>query len=90
MNCARAAAKFGVRRYIEVSSGQLTNSQKEPFKEDDEVIPLTSIAKYKNKVEKQLKNIPNLMYTIVRPATVYGIGDRTGLSMFMPHVYHIS
>jgi len=87
MNCARAAAKFSVRRYVEVSSGQLTGSHKGPIKEDDKVIPLTSIAKYKQEVEKQMKNIPNLNYTIIRPAIVYGIGDRTGLSMSMPIGY---
>lgn len=83
MNCARAAAKFGIRRYIEVSSGQMNNDLKRPVLEDDKVTPLTFIAKYKYKVEKQLKNIPNLNYTIVRPAMVYGISDRTGLSMYI-------
>lgn len=83
MNCARAAAKYGVRRYVEVSSGQLTSNHKGPIKEDDKIVPLTSIAKYKYEVEKKMKSIPNLMYTIVRPAIVYGIGDRTGLSMSM-------
>lgn len=87
MNCARTAAKFGVSRYVEVSSGQLSASHKGPIKENDKVIPLTSIAKYKYEVEKQLKTIPNLNYTIVRPAIVYGIGDRTGLSMSMPMEY---
>ena len=84
MNCAHAAAKFGVSRYVELSSGQFTASHKGPIKEDDKVIPLTSIAKYKYEVEKQMKTIPNLNFTIVRPAIVYGIGDRTGLSMFIP------
>lgn len=83
MNCASAAARFGVRRYIEVSSGQMASKRKEPMNENDKLIPLTSIAKYKYEVEKQIKNIPNLNYTIVRPAVVYGIGDRTGLSMSM-------
>lgn len=82
MNCARAAAERGVKRYVEISSGQMTSSgHKGPTKEDDDVIPLTSVAKYKYKVEKQMKNVPNLTYTIVRPAIVYGVGDRTGLSM---------
>lgn len=80
VNCARAAVKCGVRRYVEVSSGQLSNNSKGPVREDDRVVPLTSVAKYKYEVEKQLKNIPNLMYTVVRPAIVYGVGDRTGLS----------
>lgn len=87
MNCARAAAKFAIKRYVEVSSGQLTANHKGPIKEDDKVIPLTSIAKYKYEVEKQMKTIPNLNFTIVRPAIVYGIGDRTGLSMSMPIGY---
>lgn len=86
MNCALAAAKFNVRRYVFVSSGQLNSSHKGPVKEDDKVLPLTSIAKYKYEVEKQMKNILNLKYTIVRPAIVYGIGDRTGLSMSMLNV----
>ncbi|XP_050432252.1 uncharacterized protein LOC126840503 isoform X2 [Adelges cooleyi] len=79
MNCARAAAKFGIKRYIEMSSGQFTANHK-PFKEDDKVTPLTSIAKYKYEIEKQLTNIPGLNYTVVRPAIVYGLGDKTGLT----------
>lgn len=86
MNCAHAAAKSNVRCYIFVSSGQLNSSHKGPIKEDDKVIPLTSIAKYKYEVEKQMKNILSLNYTIVRPAIVYGIGDRTGLSRFILNV----
>jgi nucleoside-diphosphate-sugar epimerase len=81
MNCAHAAAKFGVKRYVEVSSGQVTSNHKEPIKEDDQIMPITSVAKYKLEVEKQLKDVPNLPYTVVRPAIVYGLGDRTGLSM---------
>jgi len=86
MNCARAAAKCGVKRYVEISSGQMTSGHKGPTKEDDSIVPLTSVAKYKYEVEKQMKTIPNLIYTIVRPAIVYGIGDRTGLSMSMPNI----
>ena len=44
--------------------------------------PWTLLAKYKLAVEQELPNIPNLDYTIVRPAIVYGSGDRTGLSKF--------
>ncbi|XP_025419035.1 uncharacterized protein LOC112689508 [Sipha flava] len=80
MNCAHAAAKFGVKRYVEVSSGQVTSNHKEPIKEDDQIMPITSVAKYKLEVEKQLKDVPNLPYTVVRPAIVYGLGDRTGLT----------
>lgn len=81
VNCARTAAKSGAKRYVEVSSGEMTNASKGPVGEDDKAVPITSVAKYKHDVEKELKNIPNLNYTIVRPAIVYGVGDRTGLSM---------
>jgi nucleoside-diphosphate-sugar epimerase len=42
--------------------------------------PWTLLAKYKLAVEQELPNIPDLDYVIVRPAIVYGPGDRTGLS----------
>ena len=31
-------------------------------------------------VEKNLGNIPNLNYAVIRPAITYGTGDCTGLS----------
>lgn len=50
-------------------------------KEEDKVEPWTNIAKYKLKVEQELKNIENLNFTIIRPATVYGLGDKTALGI---------
>jgi len=44
--------------------------------------PWTPYAQYKWKVEQELSNIANLNYVVVRPAIVYGPGDRTGLSMY--------
>ena len=38
------------------------------------------MAKYKLAVEQELKNIPGLNYVILRPATVYGLGDKSNLS----------
>ncbi|KAL7293658.1 hypothetical protein TKK_0012737 [Trichogramma kaykai] len=39
-----------------------------------------NFTKYKLQVENELKNIPGLKYTILRPAIVYGPGDKTGLA----------
>lgn len=78
INCAQAAAKHGVQKYIEISTGQLW-SDKVSHKEEDEVDPWTSIAKYKYKVEEELKTIPNLHYSIIRPGIVYGPGDKSAL-----------
>ncbi|XP_066994011.2 uncharacterized protein [Anabrus simplex] len=80
LNCAHEAAKHGVKRYIEVSSGNMCSSEKVPLKEDDKVDPWTYVAKYKSQVEEELKKVPGLQYTVVRPGIVYGIGDRHGLA----------
>jgi len=44
--------------------------------------PWTPYAQYKWKVEQELSNIAELNYVVVRPAIVYGPGDRAGLSTF--------
>ncbi|KAF3428246.1 hypothetical protein E2986_07938 [Frieseomelitta varia] len=80
MNCAQQAAKLQVDHYVEISSGNFSTSEKNPLKEEDVGEPWTFVAKYKLQVENDLKNIPNLNYTIVRPAIVYGCGDRNGLT----------
>lgn len=79
MNCAQQAAKIGVARYIEISSGNMSSSEKAPHKEDDHSEPWTFVAKHKLQVEHDIKSIPDLKYTILRPAIVYGPGDRNGL-----------
>ncbi|XP_043270051.1 uncharacterized protein YbjS [Venturia canescens] len=80
INCAQHAAKIGVERYVEISSGNLSSSEKAPHKEEDSCDPWTFVAKYKLQVEHDLKNIPGLKYTILRPAIIYGPGDRNGLA----------
>ncbi|XP_076655053.1 uncharacterized protein LOC143360251 [Halictus rubicundus] len=80
MNCAQQAAKLRADRYIEISSGNFNASEKNPHKEDEIGEPWTYVAKYKLQVENDLKNIPNLQYTVLRPAIVYGCGDKTGLA----------
>lgn len=42
--------------------------------------PWTQLALQKLEVERELHSMTNLDYVIVRPAIVYGPGDRTGLS----------
>ncbi len=55
---------------------------KEPLKEDVECDPWTVHAKHKYNVEQEMKNIPDLNWIIVRPALVYGPGDKSGIGMF--------
>ncbi|XP_011875987.1 PREDICTED: uncharacterized protein LOC105566526 [Vollenhovia emeryi] len=80
LNCAQQAAKIRVLRYVEISSGNLSASEKIPHKEDSAAEPWTFVSKYKLQVEHELKNITDLKYTVLRPAIIYGCGDRNGLA----------
>ncbi|XP_064387862.1 dTDP-D-glucose 4,6-dehydratase-like [Halichondria panicea] len=79
MNCATVAAKAG-SKFIHISTGQVYDSSKGVSTEESKVDPWTLLAKYHLRAELALKNIPELQYLIVRPAIVYGIGDRNGLT----------
>ncbi|XP_016952567.1 uncharacterized protein LOC108026241 [Drosophila biarmipes] len=83
LNCANEAANQRVKRYVELSSGCMNSSEKTPLKEDCKLDPWTGVAKQKLKVEKELANIDDLSYTVVRLPVVYGIGDKRYL---MPRI----
>ncbi|GBP21577.1 hypothetical protein EVAR_9762_1 [Eumeta japonica] len=60
---------------------QTTTDRHGPHKEDGHVDPWTVEGQMKLKVEKEILDLaPKLRYTIVRPALVYGIGDRRSLT----------
>jgi nucleoside-diphosphate-sugar epimerase len=80
VTCANEAAKRGVKKFIEVSTAQVYDSGDKPRKENAKLKPWTGIAKAKLKAEEALKGIQNLNLVIVRPATVYGPGDLTGVT----------
>jgi len=79
--CAREAAKHKVKRFIEVSTAQVYDPNDKAKDESGKLAPWTKIAKYKLNVEEKLgKEISGLDYIIVRPAIVYGKGDRLGIA----------
>lgn len=82
-NCAKQAALQNVGRYIELSSGNMNSSEKHPHKEKDDIQPWGFMGKWKAQVEKEIKSIPHLHYTIIRLPVVYGIGDKNNL---MPRI----
>ena len=49
-------------------------------RENSSLSPWTQLAKFKLKGEKELSGIDGLNYVIVRPAIIYGVGDRQGIS----------
>lgn len=54
-----------------------------PVKESTKLDPWTVMARFKLQVEDDLSTISNLNYIILRPAVVYGIGDKSGISEFV-------
>jgi len=80
VTCAKAAAKGGIKRFIEVSTAQVYNGDKKLSSEDDKLKPWTKLAKSKLDAEEQLKKIEGLNFVIVRPTVVYGPGDVLGIT----------
>jgi len=83
VTCGKAAAQRGVKRFIEVSTGQIYDAGKKPSDETDKPKPWTKLAKAKLSAEEELKKIPGLNLVIVRPCIVYGPGDIGGI---MPRI----
>jgi len=79
-NAAGAAAANKCARFIHVSTAQAYDADKKASKETDKIKPWTGIAKAHVEAENHVKATPGLNYIIVRPATVYGTADITGLT----------
>eukprot|EP00054_Salpingoeca_dolichothecata_P016831 m.99277 g.99277 ORF g.99277 m.99277 type:complete len:365 (-) comp22163_c0_seq1:351-1445(-) len=79
IGCAKEAAKRGVKRFVEVSTAQVYAADKKPSPETGKLKPWTHIAENKLKVEQELAKIAGLNFVILRPAIVYGSGDKYGL-----------
>lgn len=77
---AEAAVKFGANKYVETSTAQVYHEGKKASKEEGKLSPWTNLAKYKLQAEGAIKAIEGLPWVIVRPATVYGPGDISGIS----------
>jgi len=79
LSCAAEAAKHRIRRFIEVSTAQVYEPTNKSKSESGPLDPWTNIAKFKLEVEQGLKEVSGLDYVIVRPAIVYGPGDKAGV-----------
>jgi dihydroflavonol-4-reductase len=80
---ARAACTVGAR-LVHVSSlaaaGPAPASA--PRREDDPVAPVTAYGRSKLEAERVVAGVDGLRWTILRPAAVYGPGDRAMLPLF--------
>eukprot|EP01103_Thecamoeba_quadrilineata_P015166 TRINITY_DN4709_c0_g1_i2.p1 TRINITY_DN4709_c0_g1~~TRINITY_DN4709_c0_g1_i2.p1 ORF type:complete len:380 (+),score=59.09 TRINITY_DN4709_c0_g1_i2:40-1140(+) len=79
VNCATEAVKHKITKFIQMSTAQIYQPEKDFSKENGKLDPWTNPAKFQLQTEEALKKIPNLPLVIVRPAIVYGPGDITGL-----------
>lgn len=89
LNCAKEAAKRGVKVFIEASTGQVYDGEKKASTESSKTKPWTLIAKYKSKAEEEMKSMPGLNLLVFRMAIVYGPGDVLGITprLIIGHVY---
>lgn len=53
--CAAAAAKAGVKMFVEVSHAQVYDATKTPSREDDKIKPWTLQAKYRYEAEEAVR-----------------------------------
>lgn len=79
INCSHAAAKNNVKVYVEVSDGRIS-SEKGGATETSSAKPWCTAASCKGRVEQQLKEVQGLQWLVVRPALVYGPGDKQGIA----------
>eukprot|EP00030_Apusomonadida_sp_AF-17_P007591 a842022_269.p2 GENE.a842022_269~~a842022_269.p2 ORF type:complete len:381 (-),score=169.29 a842022_269:20-1132(-) len=79
--CAEAAKRHGVRRFIDLSTAQVYDPSKKAKGEDGKTKPWTGIATHKLMAEEALRALGGPMEIVtLRPATVYGPGDVSGIS----------
>jgi len=70
----------GTKKFVHLSTAQVYAAGKKPSAEDGKLEPWTTIARVHLETEKDLKTVAGLPLVILRPATVYGPGDVTGLA----------
>ncbi|ORZ13008.1 hypothetical protein BCR41DRAFT_307613 [Lobosporangium transversale] len=80
INCAKEAVKRQAKVFIQLSTGDIYESNGTASKEDSKTKPWNVLAKYKLKVDEELQNMPGLSLVILRPAVVYGVGAMGGLT----------
>jgi nucleoside-diphosphate-sugar epimerase len=78
--CALRAKSSGVKRFVEVSTAQVYKSNgRVAATEDSEIEPWTQHSLAKLEAENALLNIEGLDAVILRPSTIWGPGDCSGL-----------
>mmetsp|Transcript_17870 Transcript_17870/g.26751 ORF Transcript_17870/g.26751 Transcript_17870/m.26751 type:complete len:365 (-) Transcript_17870:188-1282(-) len=77
---AAAAAAMKVEKWVEVSTAHVYKESKKPVKEKGTLKPWTNIANARMKAETAISETKGLPVVTLRPAIVYGPGDKYGLT----------
>jgi len=80
MKIAQEAIKHPIKKFVHLSTAQVYAAGKKPSKEGDKTDPWTMLAKAHLKTEADLKAMSGLPLIILRPSTVYGPGDVSGIA----------
>ncbi|KAK3825555.1 MAG: hypothetical protein J3Q66DRAFT_294441 [Benniella sp.] len=80
INCAKEAVKRNAKVFVQLSTGDIYESNGTPSNEESPTKPWNVLAEYKLQVDKELQEMPGLNLVILRPAVVYGIGAMGGLT----------
>ncbi|KAG9767444.1 NAD(P)-binding protein, partial [Aureobasidium melanogenum] len=90
LNVAKEAARRQVKAYLELSTGHVYDSKRDPpRKETDKLKPSLKQAKWKLQAEEDLSKIANLPLVILRLPNVYGpySGQWMGTQLALARVY---
>ena len=74
-----ASLKQEVKKFVEVSHAMVYSPNKNPSDEDSKIAPWTLQARYRLEAEEEVKKNTGLNLVILRPVSIYGKGDLTGL-----------
>lgn len=77
---AAAATHTGLGCFVELSTAQVYEPNEKAAAEGSKTKPWTRQAAFKLKAEDELRGVEGLPLVVLRPATVYGPGDVTGLT----------
>lgn len=80
LSCAREAAKTGVKKFIHLSTAQVYNCDKGISSENSKLAPWTALGRYNLLAEKAMRDVPGLSLITVRPAIIYGVADKQGIT----------
>jgi len=80
INAAGVVAEQKVKKWVEMSHGQIYKPDKRASTEDSKIAPWTIQAGYRYQAEEALRKIQGLPMVVLRPAMVYGPGDLTSLT----------